>query len=227
MTLKVAPSILSCDFSRLGEEIRAVEAGGADWIHVDVMDGHFVPNITIGPVVTESARRATKLPLDVHLMIAEPERYLEAFAKAGADVLTVHQETCPDLRRVIARIHSLGVKAGVAVNPATPLETVRHVLADIDLLLVMSVQPGFGGQSYIPTSTEKLEEARRLLDAAGSRGELEVDGGIDVGNAATVAAVGATVLVAGSAVYRHVGGAAEGVRAIRKAAESGAVPTPP
>jgi ribulose-phosphate 3-epimerase len=219
--MKIAPSILSCDFSRLAEEIRAVEAGGADWIHVDVMDGHFVPNITIGPVITEGARRSTKIPLDVHLMIEAPERYLEAFAKAGADILTVHHEACPDLARVVARIHALGVKAGVAVNPATPLDAVRHVLRDIDLLLVMSVNPGFGGQSYIPTSTEKVRQARQLLDAAGSTAELEVDGGIDTGNAGVVASMGATVLVAGSAVYRHAQGAGEGVRAVRRAADSG------
>ncbi len=217
---KIAPSILSCDFSRLAEEIHAVEVGGADWIHVDVMDGHFVPNITIGPIITEGARRSTKLPLDVHLMIERPERYLEAFAKAGADYLTVHHETCPDLPATVARIHALGVKAGVAVNPATPIAAVRRVLPEIDLLVVMSVNPGFGGQSYIPASTGKVGEARRLLDEAGSRAELEVDGGIDVGNAGTVAAMGATVLVAGSAVYRHPSGAAEGVRAVRKAAEA-------
>jgi len=217
---KIAPSILSCDFSRLAEEIRAVEAGGADWIHVDVMDGHFVPNITIGPVITEGARRSTGLPLDVHLMIERPERYLEAFAKAGADYLTVHHETCPDLPAIVARIHELGVKAGVAVNPATPVDAVRHVLPDLDLLVIMSVNPGFGGQSYIPASTEKVGRARDLLDAAGSRAELEVDGGIDAGNAGTVAGMGATVLVAGSAVYRHPAGAAEGVRAVRRAADA-------
>jgi ribulose-phosphate 3-epimerase len=218
--MKVAPSILSCDFSRLAEEIRAVEAGGADWIHIDVMDGHFVPNITIGPVITAGARRSTELPLDVHLMIEEPERYLEAFVRAGADLLTVHHEACAELNRTVARIHELGVKAGVAVNPATPVDAVRHVLRDVDLLLVMSVVPGFGGQSYIESSTEKLGQARGLLDQLASRAELEVDGGIDAGNAALVAAMGATVLVAGSAVYRHPDGAAEGVRAIRRAAES-------
>ncbi len=222
--MKIAPSILSCDFARLGEEIHAVESGGADWIHVDVMDGHFVPNITIGPVITEGARRSTKLPLDVHLMIQEPERYLEAFAKAGADYLTVHQEVCPDLARTLARIRVLGVKAGVAVNPATPLDSIRDVVRDLDLLLVMSVNPGFGGQSYIPTSTEKVRRARQLLDEQGSAAELEVDGGIDTGNAGLVASMGATVLVAGSAVYRHAGGAADGVRAIRRAAGAGAPP---
>jgi ribulose-phosphate 3-epimerase len=217
---KLAPSILSCDFSRLGDEIRAAEAGGADWIHVDVMDGHFVPNITIGPVITEGARRATELPLDVHLMIEAPERYLEAFAKAGADSLTVHQETCPDLARTLAQIRSLGVRAGVAVNPDTPVESVRAVAADLDLLVIMSVHPGFGGQKYIEGSTDKVRQARALLDEVGSRAELEADGGVDASNAAEVAAAGATVLVAGSAVYAHPGGAAEGVRAIRKALQA-------
>ena len=215
--MKVAPSILSCDFSRLAEEIRAVEQGGADWIHVDVMDGHFVPNITIGPVITEAARRATSLPLDVHLMIESPERYLEAFAKAGASGLTVHQEVCPDLERTVARIHELGVRAGVALNPATPLEAVRDVLPDIDLLVVMSVNPGFGGQAYIPSSTEKVRRARSLLDELGSGADLEVDGGVDTGNAGELVRMGATVLVAGSAVYRHPGGPGAGVKAIRGA----------
>ncbi len=215
--MKIAPSILSCDFSRLAEEIEAAEAGGADWIHVDVMDGHFVPNITIGPVVTQGARRVTDLPLDVHLMIEDPDRYLEAFASAGADILTVHQEACRHLHRTVERIRQLGVRPGVAVNPATPLETVREVLANVDLLLVMSVDPGFGGQSYIPSSTDKLRRGRAMLDEIGSKAELEVDGGVDAGNAAPIVAAGASVLVAGSAVYGHGGGAAGGVRAIRHA----------
>jgi ribulose-phosphate 3-epimerase len=217
--MKIAPSILSCDFSKLAEEIRAVEAGGADWVHVDVMDGHFVPNITIGPVITSAARRATALPLDVHLMIEHPERYLEAFAQAGATGLTVHQEVCPHLERTIARIHELDVRAGVAINPATPLESVRDVIPDIDLLVVMSVNPGFGGQAYIPTSTEKVRRARALLDELGSGAELEVDGGVDASNAGELVRMGATVLVAGSAVYRHPGGPAAGVEAIRAATE--------
>jgi ribulose-phosphate 3-epimerase len=216
---KIAPSILSCDFAKLADEIRAVEAGGADWIHVDVMDGHFVPNITIGPVITAAARRSTELPLDVHLMIEAPEKYLRVFAEAGAHVLTVHQEVCLDLPSTVSRIHELGVKAGVAVNPATPLDTVRHVLADIDLLLVMSVNPGFGGQAFIPMSTDKVREARALLDRAGSGAELEVDGGVDAGNAGVLARAGASVLVAGSAVYRHPEGAPRGVQAIRRSAE--------
>jgi ribulose-phosphate 3-epimerase len=183
------------------------------------MDGHFVPNITIGPIITAAARRSTLLPLDVHLMIESPERYLDAFARAGASVLTVHQEVCPDLPGTIARIRSLGVKAGVAVNPATSLDTIRHVLMDIDLLVVMSVNPGFGGQAYIPSSTDKVRRARTLLDESGARAELEVDGGIDTGNAGVVARAGATVLVAGSAVYRHPEGASRGVEAIRGSAE--------
>jgi ribulose-phosphate 3-epimerase len=215
--MKIAPSILSCDFSRLAEEIQAAEAGGADWIHVDVMDGHFVPNITIGPVITEGARRATDLPLDVHLMIEAPERYLAAFVKAGADSLTVHQEVCADLADIVGRIHELGVRAGVAVNPDTPLETVRHVLEDVDLFVIMSVHPGFGGQKYISGSTEKIRVARSMLVEMGSSAELEVDGGIDALNAVEAAEAGASVLVAGSAVYAHSGGAAAGVRAIRKA----------
>ena len=215
--MKIAPSILSCDFSRLAEEIEAAEVGGADWIHVDVMDGHFVPNITIGPVITEGARRVTELPLDVHLMIEEPDRYLQAFASAGADILTVHQETCRHLHRTVDRIRQLGVRPGVAVNPATPLETVREVLPNVDLLLVMSVDPGFGGQSYIPSSSDKLRRARAMLDEIGSQAELEVDGGVDADNAAAIVAAGASVLVAGSAVYGHDGGAVGGVRAIRHA----------
>ena len=219
---KIAPSILSCDFSRLAEEIREAESGGADWIHVDVMDGHFVPNITIGPVITAAARRSTDLPLDVHLMIEEPDRYLEAFAKAGADLLTVHYEVCPDLPRTVARIRDLGVRPGVAINPATPIESVMDVAADIDLLVVMSVNPGFGGQAFIEGSTEKLRRARELLNQAGSEAELEVDGGIDAGNSDAAARAGATVVVAGSAVYGHPDGAAEGVRAIRRSLASGA-----
>jgi ribulose-phosphate 3-epimerase len=213
--MKIAPSILSADFSRLGEDIRAVEEGGADWIHVDVMDGHFVPNITIGPVVMRGARRATELPLDVHLMIEDPDRYLEDFVRAGAAVLTVHQEACRHLHRTIHRIRELGVSAGVALNPGTPLEAVREIVGDIDLLLVMSVNPGFGGQSYIPRSTEKVRRARAMLDEVGSTALIEVDGGVDTSNAGALAAAGADVLVAGSAVYGHADGPAAGVRAIR------------
>ena len=213
--VRIAPSILSCDFARLGEGIAAVEQGGADWIHVDVMDGHFVPNITIGPVVTRGARRATDLPLDVHLMISDPDSYLEAFEAAGANVLTVHQEACRHLHRTVMRIKELGMRAGVAVNPATSLETVRDILPELDLLLVMSVNPGFGGQSFISGSIDKVRRARAMLDEVGSAADLEIDGGVDATNAAAIAEAGATVLVAGSAVYGHPGGPAAGVQAIR------------
>ena len=215
--MKIAPSILSCDFSRLADEIQTVESGGADWIHVDVMDGHFVPNITIGPIITAGARKATDLPLDVHLMIEQPDRYLEAFVDAGADWLTVHAEACTHLHRTVQRIRELGARAGVAINPATPLVSLTDVVPYIDLLLVMSVNPGFGGQSYISASTTKGRDARTLLDEIGSTAELEVDGGVDAGNVGELQAAGASVVVAGSAVYGHVDGAAAGVRLIRDA----------
>jgi len=226
VSVKIAPSILSADFGRLAEEVRAAQEAGADWIHVDVMDGHFVPNITLGPAIVAAVRSATTLPVDVHLMIERPERHLEAFADAGADWLTVHQETCPHLHRTIERIRELGAHPGVTVNPATPLDTLSEVAHMVDLLLIMSVNPGFGGQRYIPGSTSKIQRARRLLDAAGGAGvHLEVDGGIDASNAGTAAGAGATVLVAGSAVYRHPEGVAAAVRALRAAAEAGAAGT--
>ena len=215
--MKLAPSILGCDFGRLSEEIRAAAEGGADWIHVDVMDGHFVPNITIGPLVVRAARRATELPLDVHLMIESPDRHLGAFVDAGADVVTVHQEVCPHLHRTLQSIRELGARAGVALNPSTPVDAVQGVLEELDLLLIMSVNPGFGGQRFIPSTLGKLQRARALLAAAGSRAEVEVDGGVDASNAAAIVEAGATVLVAGSAVYGHAGGPASGIAAIRKA----------
>lgn len=215
--MKIAPSILSADFARLSDEIGAIEKGGAEWVHVDVMDGHFVPNITIGPLIVDAARRSTTLPLDVHLMIENPDLYIEEFVQAGADIVTVHQEVCTHLHRTIQKIRELGAKAGVALNPGTSLETVCNVLPDVDLLLVMSVNPGFGGQSYIEASTAKLSRARAMLDEVGSGAELQVDGGVGVANVKAVVNAGASVVVAGSAVYRHPDGAAAGVRAIRAA----------
>jgi len=197
----IAPSILSADFSRLGEEIRAVEKAGADWIHVDVMDGHFVPNITIGPLVVEAARRVTKMPLDVHLMISEPDRYLDDFLRAGSDWLIVHAEACVHLQRSLSYIRQKGCKAGVSLNPATPLSCLEHVLPDLDLVLLMSVNPGFGGQSFIPQVLDKISDLRDLLDSFDREILLEVDGGIKEDNIARVSAAGADVFVAGSAVF--------------------------
>ncbi len=221
MKVRIAPSILASDFGRLAEQVVEAEEAGVDWIHVDVMDGHFVPNITIGPAITEAVRRATRLPVDVHLMIEEPDRYIQAFADAGADYLTVHQETCPHLHRTIQRIRAAGVRPGVALNPATPVDAAAPILPDIDLLLVMSVNPGFGGQAFIPSALGRLARARELLDARGGEDmALEVDGGIDATTAPRVAGAGADVLVAGSAIYGHPQGVAAGVSAIRNAVET-------
>ena len=215
MTL-IAPSILSADFGRLAQEVQAAEAAGADWIHVDVMDGHFVPNITIGPLVTAAVRRATQLPVDVHLMIEAPERYLAQFVEAGADRITVHQETCPHLHRTLQQIRELGALPGVALNPSTPPECLGEVLPYLDLVLIMTVNPGFGGQAYIPSSTDKIRRTKELLlSAGGERIPLQVDGGVDPKTAPEMAEAGADVLVAGSAVFGHPGGAGEGIRSLR------------
>ncbi len=210
--IKVAPSILSADFSRLGDEIRAVEAAGADIIHVDVMDGHFVPNITIGPMIVEAARKVTKLPLDVHLMITNPELYIADFARAGADYITVHVETAFHLHRLVQSIREhKSVKAAVSLNPATPLASLDYILEDIDMVLIMSVNPGFGGQAFIPSALGKIRELRARIDKLGLKTEIEVDGGVKPDNAAGIIKAGATILVAGSAVF----GASDYTAAIR------------
>jgi ribulose-phosphate 3-epimerase len=201
--VKIAPSILSADFARLGDEIKDVETGGADYIHVDVMDGHFVPNITIGPLIVEAIRPITKLPLDVHLMIENPDQYIEAFAKAGADYITVHVEACKHLHRTIHFIKSFGVKAGVVLNPATPIETIQHILSDVDMVLLMSVNPGFGGQAFIPEVIQKIKTLRSMIDEKGLQVEIEIDGGVNEETGKLCIEAGATVLVAGSAIYNQ------------------------
>ena len=199
--IKISPSILSADFSRLGEDVQAVDRAGADYIHIDVMDGHFVPNITIGPLVVDALRKVTDKPLDVHLMIENPDLYIADFAKAGADIITVHQEAVPHLHRTVQLIKSLGKKAGVSLNPGTPVETLDVVLDDLDLVLVMSVNPGFGGQSFIPSALDKIRALRQRITQRGLATELEVDGGVKIDNIREVVAAGADVLVAGSAVF--------------------------
>jgi len=198
---KIAPSILSADFSRLGDEVRAVDKAGADYIHVDVMDGHFVPNITIGPLVVDAVRKVTKLPLDVHLMIADPDRYIPDFAAAGADIIVVHAEATNHLHRTIQLIRSLGKKAGASLNPATPLNCLEYVLDELDLVLLMTVNPGFGGQSFIEACIPKIHALRGMLDKRGLEAELEVDGGVKTDNIARISHAGADVFVAGSAVF--------------------------
>lgn len=197
----IAPSILSADFSRLGEEVKAVEAAGADWIHVDVMDGHFVPNITIGPLVVEAVRRVTQLPLDVHLMIEDPDQYLEAFAGAGSTYLTVHPEACYHVHRTIQAIKDLGVKAGVSLNPATPLSALEWVLADVDLVLVMSVNPGFGGQTFISSAIPKIRDLKSMVRSKNPDVVIAVDGGVNQETIRSVSEAGADAFVAGSAIF--------------------------
>ncbi len=213
--VRIAPSILSADFARLGEQVQAAEAAGADMIHVDVMDGQFVPNITVGPLVVAAVRSVTTLPLDVHLMIVHPERYLQAFAEAGADLLTVHPEATVHLHRTLEQIRGLGVRPGVALNPATPEDVLEYVLPYLDLILVMTVNPGFGGQAFIPEMLRKVAAVHQMTQALSREVLLSVDGGIDVETAPQVVAQGANVLVAGSAIYGAPEGVAAAVQALR------------
>ncbi|WP_298826225.1 ribulose-phosphate 3-epimerase [uncultured Planococcus sp.] len=216
--IKIAPSILAADFAKLGEEVLEVEKAGADWIHVDVMDGHFVPNISFGPIVLNAIRPLTKLPMDVHLMIENPDQYIEEFAKAGADFITVHVEACPHLHRTIQLIRSLGVKPGVVLNPHTPIETIQHVLEDIDLVLFMTVNPGFGGQKFIHSVVPKVKQLSDIIKEKGLSIEIEIDGGINEETIIPCAEAGATVFVAGSAIYSKKD-RTQALQAIRKAGE--------
>jgi len=221
----IAPSILSADFARLGDEAAAVERAGADLLHVDVMDGHFVPNLTVGPPIVEALKKVTKLPLDVHLMITNADAFIPEFAAAGADYLTVHVEACPHLHRTIQSIKEHGVKAGVTLNPATPINSLQEILAEVDLVLIMSVNPGFGGQQFIPSVLNKVTVARTMLDRIKSPALLEVDGGVKVDNASRVIAAGATVLVAGSAIFSQRD-YAETIAAMRAAGAAAVSSTP-
>ena len=213
----LAPSIIASDFTHLADEIAAVESAGADWLHMDIMDGHFVPTITIGPLFVEACKRATRLPLDVHLMISNPDQYLEDFAKAGANNITVHVETCPDLPQTIAKIKSLGCNAGVTLNPATPASALDAALPLVDLVLVMSVKPGYSGQAFMPEMIGKVEEVRNKLNALRSPAHLEVDGGISVATLPLMYKAGANAFVTGNAAFKHPQGVRAGIRALRDA----------
>jgi len=223
VSIRLAPSILAADFAKLGDEIAAAARGGADLIHVDVMDGHFVPNLTIGPPVVRSIRKVTALPLDVHLMIMDPDKYLEAFVDAGANLISVHVEVLPHLHRTVSQIKKLGAQAGVVLNPSTPVMVLEDIAADVDFVLVMSVNPGFGGQVFIPHSVPKIRAVRALLDRAGNPAPIEVDGGIDLTTVASVVGAGARMIVAGNAIFGggHAEGAARELRAAAVAAAAG------
>lgn len=225
MTVQIAPSILAADFAALGAAVARAEDGGADFIHVDVMDGHFVPNLTVGPPVVASLKRVARVPLDVHLMIDNPDDHIAAFVQAGAAMISVHVEVLPHLHRTLGFIRSLGARAGVVLNPSTPVSALEEVAGDLDFVLVMTVNPGFGGQSFIPRSTSKVRAMRDLLDRAGSRAPIEVDGGIDLGTAGPIVAAGAEILVAGSAIF-GAPDPAEAVRALRHAGEAALRPSP-
>lgn len=216
----LAPSIIASDFTRLAEEIHACETAGADWLHMDIMDGHFVPTITIGPLFVQACKRASKLPLDVHLMISEPEKYIEDFAKAGASNITVHVETCPDLPYIVQKIHALGCKAGITLNPSTPVSALSAALPLVDLVLVMSVNPGYSGQAFMPETVAKVEEIRNKLNALRSTAHIEVDGGINIETLPLMKRAGANVFVTGNAAFKHPGGVGEGVRLLKQTALS-------